>query len=80
VDAHACGKERREGTWFGDADVAEALDAVLFVGLADRYPPKDGCGSCGYATCAEYLQETTRLRDESAGSSSASPGRSQRQG
>src|SRR3954471_20742028 len=34
----ARGKERREAIWFRDADAAEAIDAVLFVGLADWYP------------------------------------------
>jgi uncharacterized ferredoxin-like protein len=45
--------------------VAEAIDAVLFVGLADWYPPNYDCGACGYATCAEYLHETRQLRDDS---------------
>jgi hypothetical protein len=36
----ARGKERREAIWFRDADVAEAIDAVLLVGLADWYPPQ----------------------------------------
>ena len=31
----ARGKERREAIWFRDAEAAEAIDAVLFVGLAD---------------------------------------------
>ena len=29
----ARGKERRERIWFRDAEVAEAVDAILFVGL-----------------------------------------------
>ena len=29
----ARGKERRERIWFRDADAAEAVDAILFVGL-----------------------------------------------
>src|SRR4051812_25200698 len=62
----ARGKERREAIWFRDADVAEAVDAVLFVGLADWYPPNYDCGACGYATCAEFLHETKPLRDDSA--------------
>jgi uncharacterized ferredoxin-like protein len=62
----ARGKERRENIWFRDADVAEAVDAVLFVGLADWYPPNYDCGACGYATCAEFLHETKALRDDSA--------------
>jgi hypothetical protein len=45
----ARGKERREAIWFRDADVADAIDAVLFVGLADWYPP-NCCGACGYAS------------------------------
>ena len=35
----ARGRERQETIWFRDAEVAEAVDAVLFVGLADWYPP-----------------------------------------
>jgi uncharacterized ferredoxin-like protein len=61
----ARGKERREAIWFRDAEVAEAIDAVLFVGLADWYPPNYDCGACGYATCAEFLHETKALRDAS---------------
>src|SRR4051794_32700495 len=61
----ARGKERREAIWFRDADVAEAVDAILFVGLSDWYPPNYDCGACGYATCAEFLHETTPLRQDS---------------
>lgn len=63
----ARGKERREQIWFRDADVAVAVDAILFVGLLpDWYPPNYDCGACGYATCAEFLHFTKTLRDESA--------------
>src|SRR5437763_15623358 len=62
----ARGKERREAIWFRDADVAEAIDAVLFVGMADWYPPNYDCGACGYATCAEFLHATNKLRRDSA--------------
>ena len=62
----ARGKERREAIWFRDADVAEAIDAVLFVGMTDWYPPNYDCGACGYATCAEFLHATKPLRDDSA--------------
>ena len=62
----ARGAERREAIWFRDADVAEAIDAVLLVGLADWYPPNYDCGACGYATCAEFLHATKQLRDDSA--------------
>src|SRR5438094_8175769 len=58
----ARGKERREAIWFRDAEAAQAIDAVLFVGLADWYPPVYDCGACGYATCAEFLNATQPLR------------------
>jgi uncharacterized ferredoxin-like protein len=62
----ARGKERREAIWFRDAEVVEAIDAVLFVGMVDWYPPNYDCGACGYATCAEFLHATKALRDDSA--------------
>src|SRR5213076_1431698 len=61
----ARGKERRETIWFRDAEVAEAVDSILFVGIADWYPPNYDCGACGYATCAEFLHATKPLRDDS---------------
>jgi uncharacterized ferredoxin-like protein len=69
----ARGKERRENIWFRDAEVAEAVDAILFVGLVDWYPPNYDCGACGYATCAEFLHETKALRDDSANLEFAGP-------
>jgi uncharacterized ferredoxin-like protein len=62
----ARGKERREAIWFRDAEAAQAIDVVLFVGLADWYPPVYDCGACGYATCAEFLHATNQLRRDSA--------------
>ena len=63
----ARGKERRERIWFRDADAAEAIDAILFIGLLPGwYPPNYDCGACGYATCAEFLHHTKTLRDQSA--------------
>ncbi len=63
----ARGKERRERIWFRDADAAEAVDAILFVGLLPGwYPPNYDCGACGYATCAEFLHHTKTLRTQSA--------------
>lgn len=59
----ARGKERKEPIWFRDADLAEKLDAVLFIGLNDWYPPVYDCGACGYATCAEFMQATNAQRD-----------------
>jgi uncharacterized ferredoxin-like protein len=42
----ARGRERRETNWFRDADVAEAVDAILIVGLAPNwYPPNYDCGA-----------------------------------
>jgi uncharacterized ferredoxin-like protein len=50
----ARGKERRERIWFRDAEAAEAVDAILFIGLLPSwYPPNYDCGACGYATCAD---------------------------
>jgi len=34
------GKERRERIWFRDADAAEAVDAILFVGLLPGRPSR----------------------------------------
>ncbi len=59
------GKERREAIWFRDALAAEQMDALLFIGLRDWYPPVYDCGACGYATCAEFLNATQPLRDGS---------------
>jgi uncharacterized ferredoxin-like protein len=61
----ARGKERRESIWFRDAEAAEAIDAVLFIGLHDWYPPNYDCGACGYATCAEFMHATKELRRDS---------------
>jgi uncharacterized ferredoxin-like protein len=63
----ARGAERRETIWFRDAEVAEAVQAILFIGLAANwYPPNYDCGACGYATCAEFLNATKALRADSA--------------
>jgi len=52
----ARGRKLKEPIWFRDADTAEKLDLVLFIGLAKWYPPLYDCGACGYATCAEFLR------------------------
>ncbi len=59
------GKELREPIWFRDAQAAESVDAILFTGLKDTYPPVYDCGACGYATCAEFLNATQPLRNGS---------------
>jgi uncharacterized ferredoxin-like protein len=58
----ARGKERRQEIWFRDAAMAERVDGVLFIGLKNWYPPIYDCGACGYATCAEFMEATKKLR------------------
>ncbi len=50
------GNKLKDPIWYRDADTAEKLDLVLFIGLAKWYPPLYDCGACGYATCAEFLR------------------------
>ena len=52
----AQGDKHKEAIWYRDADTAEKLDLVLFIGLCGWYPPQYDCGACGYGTCAEFLQ------------------------
>jgi uncharacterized ferredoxin-like protein len=61
----ARGKERRQEIWFRDAAMAERIDGVLFIGLKKWYPPIYDCGACGYATCAEFMEATKKLREAS---------------
>jgi len=61
----ARGKERRQEIWFRDAAMAERIDGVLLIGLRNWYPPIYDCGACGYATCAEFMSETKKLREAS---------------
>jgi uncharacterized ferredoxin-like protein len=69
----ARGKERRQEIWFRDAAMAEKIDAVLFIGLKNWYPPIYDCGACGYATCAEFMEATKKLRADSAAFEFAGP-------
>jgi uncharacterized ferredoxin-like protein len=59
------GAERKQAIWFRDAAVGERIDGVLFIGLKNWYPPIYDCGACGYATCAEFMEATKALREES---------------
>ena len=52
----ARGNRLKAPLWIRDADDAEKLDVVLFIGLSKWYPPLYDCGACGYATCAEFLR------------------------
>src|SRR5512140_249299 len=58
------GRKHKEPIWFRDADTAEKLDLVLFIGLAKWYPPVYDCGACGYATCAEFLRAREHARPQ----------------
>lgn len=50
--------------WYRDANTAEKLDLVLFIGVAKWYPPVYDCGACGYPTCAEFLRAVPAYRDK----------------
>lgn len=70
----ARGAERRETIWFRDAQVAEAVDVIPFVGLLpDWYPPNYDCRACGYGTCREFLAAVEAC--EPTPQTSSSPGR-----
>jgi uncharacterized ferredoxin-like protein len=67
------GKERRQEIWFRDAAMAERIDGVLFIGLKNWYPPIYDCGACGYATCAEFMEATKKMRADSEAFEFAGP-------
>jgi uncharacterized ferredoxin-like protein len=58
------GTKLKSPIWFRDAETAEKLDLVLFIGLAKWYPPVYDCGACGYATCAEFLRAREHQKPE----------------
>ncbi len=58
------GQRLKKELWFRDADTAEKLDLILFIGLAKWYPPVYDCGACGYATCAEFLDNRKQYKVE----------------
>jgi uncharacterized ferredoxin-like protein len=69
----ARGKERRQEIWFRDAAMAEKIDGVLLIGLRNWYPPIYDCGACGYATCAEFMEATKKMRADSEAFEFAGP-------
>ena len=60
------GDKHKEAIWYRDADTAEKLDLVLFIGLAEWYPPQYDCGACGFGTCAEFLQARPKHKTEAS--------------
>ena len=62
----ARGTRLKEPIWFRDAETAEKLDLVLFIGLAKWYPPVYDCGACGFATCAEFLRAREHQKPEAS--------------
>jgi len=60
------GQKHKEAIWYRDADTAEKLDLVLFIGLAEWYPPQYDCGACGFGTCAEFLQARPKHKTEAS--------------
>jgi uncharacterized ferredoxin-like protein len=60
------GNKHQEAIWFRDADSAEKLDLVLFIDLAQWYPPQYDCGACGFGTCAEFMQARPVHQTEAA--------------
>ena len=58
----ARGTKLNQPLWFRDAETAEKVDLVLFIGLAKWYPPVYDCGACGYATCAQFLKAVSIQR------------------
>src|SRR5258708_30323782 len=49
------GGRLKDPIWSRDADTARKTDQILFIGLANWYPPVYDCGACGYPTCAEFM-------------------------
>lgn len=49
------GTRRKDPIWLRDAETATKTDQILFIGLANWYPPVYDCGACGFSTCAEFM-------------------------
>src|SRR5207245_9630415 len=50
----ARGTTLKNPIFFRDADTAEKVDLILFIGLEKWYAPLYDCGACGYGTCNEF--------------------------
>ena len=55
--AQGSGTKLKSPIFFRDADAAEKVDLILFIGLKKWYPPMYDCGACGYGTCNEFLRD-----------------------
>ncbi len=60
------GRKVKNPIFFRDADTAEKVDLILFIGLKEWYPPMYDCGACGYGTCEEFLRSTHAHRGEAS--------------
>jgi uncharacterized ferredoxin-like protein len=56
------GSKRGDPIWSRDAETAAKTDQILFIGLANWYPPVYDCGACGFATCAEFMNSSPTQR------------------
>lgn len=52
----------QDAYWLRDAESAQRMQGIVFIGLLHAYPPNYDCGACGYATCNEFLAETRELK------------------
>ncbi len=50
------GAKLKKPIFYRDAETAEKVDLILFIGLRKWYPPIYDCGACGYGTCNEFLR------------------------
>src|SRR5437867_12121465 len=54
----ARGTKLKNAIFFRDADTAEKVDLILFIGLENWYPPMYDRGACGYGTRDDFLHAT----------------------
>jgi len=60
------GGRLKDPIWARDAETTEKTDQILFIGLANWYPPVYDCGACGYPTCAEFMNALPEHRKAAA--------------